>query len=307
MGADRAGITAAAQAAARAEVTVLVVGDRSGMFGAGTSGEGCDVKDLRLPGVQEELVEAVLDAAAATEDRPARTVVLVVVSGRPYAIGRHAERAGASVQVFFPGQEGAAAVAGVLSGRVNPSGHLPVQIPGEDASNPATYLAPPLALRTEGVSDIDPTPAFAFGHGGSYTTFDVQALHAGADVIPTDGDVVLEAVVANTGDRHGATVVQLYLGDPLASVTRPVRQLVAFQRVDLEPGQRVRVAFTVSADLTSFTGRDLRRRVEPGEAVFTAALSATDEGASTSVELLGPLRHVDHTRVLRPVVDVLPD
>jgi len=306
-GEDRSGITAAVQAAEVAEVTVLVVGDRSGMFGAGTSGEGCDVKDLQLPGVQDELVQAVLDAAAATSERPARTVVLVVLSGRPYAIGRHSDRADASLQVFFPGQDGAAAIAGVLSGRVNPSGHLPVQIPGEAASNPATYLAPPLALRTEGVSEIDPSPAFAFGHGLSFTTFEVEALHASADVIASSGEVVLEAVVANTGQRAGATVAQLYLGDPVASVTRPVRQLLAFQRVELEPGQRVRVAFTINADLISFTGRDLRRRVEPGEVIFTAATSSGQDGHSAAVEILGPVRQVDHTRVLRPRVDVLPE
>lgn len=299
-GGDVSGIAAAAAAAAEADVSVLVVGDRSGMFGAGTSGEGCDVPDLRLPGVQDDLVEAVLDAAEAA----ARPVVLVVLSGRPYAVGRHAHRAAAAVQMFFPGQEGAAALAGVLSGRLNPSGHLPMQLPGEGASQPSTYLAPPLALRTEGVSSIDPTPAFAFGHGLSYTTFAVEHIRESENTLASDGEILVEVAVANTGPRRGATVVQLYLGDPVASVTRPVRQLIAFQRVELGAGERAVVTFHIAADLTSFTGRDLTRRVEPGTAILTAATSAAEPGASTRVQITGPARTVDHTRTLRPTIEI---
>jgi beta-xylosidase len=289
-GEDRGHLSAARAAAAAADVTVLVVGDRSGMFGHGTSGEGCDVPALDLPGVQGELVDAVLAAARAT--------ILVVVSGRPYAIGRYAARAAATVQAFLPGVEGGDAIAGVLSGRVSPSGRLPVQIPGEKASQPGTYLATPLALKTDGVSSVDPTPAFPFGHGLSYTTFAIARPRASESVIPTDGATAVRADVVNTGDRAGTLVVQLYASDPVASVTRPVRQLTGFARVDLEPGERRTVEFAVHADLTSFTGRDLRRRVEPGEIVFTVARSAADPGAAVTVTLTGPPRVVDHTRVM---------
>ncbi|MCX4977152.1 beta-glucosidase [Streptomyces sp. NBC_00620] len=297
-GDDRSGVEAAVAAAAAADVTVLVVGDRSGMFGHGTSGEGCDVGDLTLPGMQDELVEAVLAAANRT--------VLVVVSGRPYAIGRHARNADATVQVFFPGEEGAAAIAGVISGRINPSGRLPVQIPGDMAGQPGTYLAPPLALKSDGVSNIDPTPAFPFGHGLSYTTFAIGDVHVNEAAVPVDATIAVRAAVSNTGERAGTFVPQLYLTDPVASVTRPVRQLIGFTRVDLAAGETRVVEFQVHTDMTSFTGRDLRRRVEPGGITFTVAQSAGDPGVPVQVTLQGDERMVDHTRTMTTPVTVLP-
>ena len=135
-----------------------MVGDRAGLFGNGTSGEGCDAEDLRLPGVQADL----LDALFAT----GTPVVVVVVSGRPYALGDVHPRAAGLVQAFMPGQEGAAAIAGVLSGRVEPGGKLPVQIPRHPGGQPATYLQPPLGGNSHGISSIDPTPLFPFGYGG---------------------------------------------------------------------------------------------------------------------------------------------
>ena len=289
-GSERGGIAAAVAAASEAELTILVVGDRSGMFGNGTSGEGCDVATLDLPGIQDELTEAVLAAA--------RKTVLLVVSGRPYAIGRHAERAAASVQAFFPGQEGAGAVTGVLSGRVTPSGRLPVQIPGDRASQPGTYLAPPLALKSDGVSNIDPTPAYPFGHGLTYTTFEIEEVKADASAIPVDGSVTVTATVTNTGPLPGTAVPQLYLTDPVASVTRPVRRLIGFARIDLKAGERAVVEFQVDADLAGFTGRDLLRRVEPGRLVLAVAQSAGDPGRSVEVSLFGAIRTIGHTRTM---------
>ncbi|WP_380567936.1 beta-glucosidase family protein [Streptacidiphilus jeojiensis] len=299
-GDDRSGIEAAVAAATAADLTLLVVGDRSGLFGHGTSGEGCDVSTLQLPGVQDELVQAVLAAGA---DR----TVLVVVSGRPYAVGRHAAAAGATVQAFFPGQEGAAAIAGVLSGRVNPSGHLPVQIPGDRAGQPGTYLAAALALKSDGVSNIDPTPAFPFGHGLSYTGFAIADVRASGSTMAVDGSVTVSATVTNTGDRAGTAVPQLYLTDLVATVTRPVRQLIGFTRVDLEPGRSRTVQFEVHADLTSFTGQDLRRRVEPGRILLRLGQSAADPGTSLLVTLEGETRIVDHTRAMSAPVTVDQD
>ena len=288
---SRAGFAAALEAAEEADLTILVVGDRSGMFGHGTSGEGCDVATLDLPGVQGELADAVLSAAA--------KAILLVVSGRPYAIGRHTAVAAASVQAFFPGQEGAAAISGVLSGRVEPSGRLPVQIPGDSASQPGTYLAPPLALKSDGVSNIDPTPAYPFGHGLAYTTFTVGDVRPSAAAISVDGRVTVQATITNTGARPGTAVPQLYLSDPVATVTRPVRSLIGFTRVELAPGESGTVEFEVHADLTSFTGRDLARRVEPGRVVLTVAQSAADPGMSAVVTLDGEVRIVDQSREMR--------
>jgi beta-glucosidase len=288
--ADESGIDAAVDLAALADIVILAVGDRSGMFGHGTSGEGCDVLDLDLPGAQSRLVERILDTDA--------QVVLVTISGRPYATGRHVARSRAALQVFIPGQEGGGAVAGILSGRVDPSGRLPVQIPGDASAQPGTYLAPPLALRSEGISNIDPTPAFPFGFGLSYSTLEFSPTTASTMVMATNGEVHVSAVVRNTGDRAAVAVPQLYLSDPVAEVTRPVRQLIGFTRVELSPGEATEVGFVIDADLTSYTGQDLRRRVDAGEAIFTIAQNAAGVETGVSVQLVGPTRFVDHTRVM---------
>ncbi|HVQ90853.1 MAG TPA: glycoside hydrolase family 3 N-terminal domain-containing protein [Mycobacteriales bacterium] len=296
-GADRSGFGPAVAAARRADVCVAVLGDRSGLFGRGTVGEGSDVTDLRLPGVQADLLTDLLGAGT--------PVVLVLLTGRPYALGGWAGRLAAVVQAFFPGEEGGPAVAGVLSGRVNPSGRLPVSMPRETGGQPASYLAPLLGRQTE-VSSVDPTALFPFGHGRSYTTFewaDPQA--AGRPVSPaetvevgTDGTVSVSVAVTNTGDRAGTDVVQLYLHDPVAQVTRPVMRLIGYSQVRLQPGETRRVGFGVHADLTSFTGRDGRRVVEPGELELRLAASSVDVREVVRVRLTGPERVVDHRRQL---------
>jgi beta-glucosidase len=290
---DRSGIAAAVELAKGADIVILTVGDRSGMFGHGTSGEGCDVLDLDLPGAQSALVDAVLATGTPT--------VLVTVSGRPYAIGRHVNRSVAALQAFLPGQEGGAAIAGVLSGRVEPSGRLPVQLPGDASAQPGTYLAPPLALRSDGVSNIDPTPAFPFGYGLAYTSFVLDEVGASATTISTDGTVAISATVRNTGGRRGVAVPQLYLGDPVADVTRPVRQLIGFHRVELEAGEARRVEFSVHTDMTAYTDRTLQRRVDAGDVILTVAVDASDPGDEIVVHLEGETRIVDHTRTMTVV------
>jgi beta-xylosidase len=287
---DRAGFPAAAEAARQADVCLAVVGDRPGLFGRGTSGEGCDAEDLALPGVQDELVEALLETGT--------PVVLVVVSGRPYALGRYAGRFAAALQSFLGGEEGGAALAGVLSGRVTPSGKLPVQIPRGAGAQPSTYLHPVLGGNSEGVSNLDPTPLFAFGHGLSYTTFEYSDFSLSAEEIATDGEVEVRCTVRNAGERPGAEVVQLYLADPVASVTRPVIQLAGFARVRLDAGESARVAFSVHADRTAFTGTDLRRIVEPGEILLMVGSSSEDIRARGTVRLTGDVRVAGPDRVL---------
>src|SRR5579863_4382837 len=132
LGGDDAGLASAARVAGAAEVCIAVLGDRSGMFGGGTSGEGCDAASLRLPGRQEELLDALLATGT--------PVVLVLLTGRPYELSRFAGRLAAAVCGFFPGQEGGRVLADVLSGRVNPSGRLPVSFPAAGATQPGTYL-----------------------------------------------------------------------------------------------------------------------------------------------------------------------
>jgi beta-glucosidase len=295
---DRSGFAAALQAARESDVCVAVVGDLAGMFGLGTSGEGCDAENLRLPGVQEDLLVEL--AATGTP------VVVVVVSGRPYALGAVSETAAALVQAFMPGEEGGAAIAGVLSGRVQPSGKLPVQIPRGPGGQPGTYLQPPLGSNSHGISNLDPTPLFPFGHGTSYTTFAIDDLRISDAEVPTDGEFTVSVRVRNTGGRAGEEVVQLFLHDVVAQVTRPVRQLTGFARVRLEPGASALATFTVSADRTAFTGRDLRRVVEPGDLEVFVGTSASDLPCRGHIRLTGPLRHVGPGRRLVTRVDVGP-
>lgn len=296
-GGETDGIPDAAAAAAASDVVVLALGDRAGLFGRGTSGEGCDVESLELPGAQQQLVDAVLDTGT-----PA---VLVLFAGRPYALGRATTESAAVVEAFFPGEEGGPAVAGVLSGRVNPSGRLPVSIPATPGSQPTTYLAAPLAQRS-GVSNLDPTAAFPFGHGLGYARFEWDGFAGDVAEVPVDGEVRLQVRVRNAGERAGTEIVQLYLHDPVASVVRPVQRLVGYARVDLGAGDEAEIRFTVPADVTSFTGRDGRRIVEPGDVVLSVGRSSGDLVFSHTARLTGAVRGVDHTRRLHPEVAVQP-
>jgi beta-glucosidase len=296
---DRSGFAAAAEAARRADLCVAVVGDLAGLFGHGTSGEGCDAADLRLPGVQADLLDEVLGTGT--------PVVVVVVSGRPYALGDVHGRAAGLVQAFMPGEEGGAAVAGVLSGRVQPGGKLPVQIPRGPGGQPATYLQPPLGgPESTGISSVDPTPLFPFGFGSSYTSFEVDDLRLSASEVPTDGQFSVSVRLRNTGQRDGDEVVQLYLHDVLASVVRPTRQLTGFRRVRLAPGEAVDVRFDVHADRTAFSGRDLRRIVEPGDVEVMVGTSSADLPCRATVRLTGPVREVGAGRRLVTPVNVQP-
>ncbi|MER5519202.1 glycoside hydrolase family 3 N-terminal domain-containing protein [Streptomyces sp. NPDC002763] len=293
---DTAGFGEAVARAAEADVCVAVLGDRAGLFGRGTSGEGCDVADLSLPGVQADLLDALLSTGV--------PVVLVLLTGRPYALGRWQGRLGAVVQAFFPGEEGGPAVAGVLSGRVNPSGRLPVSVPRVPGGQPWTYLQPPLGLAGE-LSNLDPTPLYPFGHGRSYTTFAWDLVSRGTAGIGTDGSHDVTVAVRNTGDRAGAEVVQLYLHDPVASVTRPDVRLIGYRRLDLAPGESRRLTFRFHTDLSAFTDREGARVVEPGALELRVGASSTEVRATVRLQLTGPVRRLGPDRVLRCETEVV--
>ncbi|MGC5565792.1 glycoside hydrolase family 3 N-terminal domain-containing protein [Streptomyces sp. FR-108] len=286
---DTSGFEEAVARSTEADVCVAVLGDRAGLFGRGTSGEGCDVADLQLPGVQAQLLDALTAA-----DTP---VILILLTGRPYALGRWHDRLAATVQAFFPGEEGGPAVAGVLSGRVNPSGRLPVSVPQTPGGQPWTYLQPPLGLAGE-VSSLDPTPLHPFGHGLGYTDFtweDTEDVHARTT---TDEGHDVSVTVRNTGAREGTEVVQLYLHDPVASVTRPDVRLIGYHRLTLAPGEARRVTFHFHPDLSAFTNAKGRRVVEPGALELRVSRSSTTPVHTTHLTLTGPERHPDPSRQL---------
>lgn len=288
-GGEDSGIASAAAAARGTDLVIAALGDRAGLFGRGTSGEGCDVGSMRLPGRQQELLEALLDSGT--------PVVTVLVEGRPYALGSAPLRAAAILAGFFPGEEGASAIAGVLSGRVEPTGRLPVSVPATPDGQPYTYLGAALAQRS-GTSSLDPTPRYPFGHGLSYAEYEWAELSVPVASAPTDGSLALSLTVRNTGQRAGVEVIQLYLHDPVASVVRPVNRLIGYARVPLDAGESVRVHFAVPADVTAFTGVDGRKVVEPGALELRLGASSTDIRLAAAVRLTGERRFVDHTRTL---------
>jgi beta-xylosidase len=288
-GPDTGGFGEAVELARGADLVIVALGDRAGLFGRGTSGEGCDAQDLALPGVQQQLLDVLLGTGT--------PVVVVLLAGRPYALGRAADEAAAIVQSFFPGEEGTRAIASVLSGRTAPSGRLPVSVPRHPGSQPSTYLAARLGRSSE-VSSADPTPAFAFGHGLTYTSFEWGDLVVERGQASTEGEFAFSCTLRNTGAREGTEVLQVYLHDPVASVVQPVQRLIGYVRLDLDPGRAARVRLTVPADLASFTGRDGRRIVEPGDLELRLGASSTDIRLTAHVTLTGPVRTVDHTRRL---------
>ncbi|MEQ0565592.1 glycoside hydrolase family 3 N-terminal domain-containing protein [Amycolatopsis sp. NEAU-NG30] len=290
-GGDDEGIAEAVAACADASVCVAVLGDRAGLFGGGTSGEGCDAADLRLPGRQEELLDALLDTG--------KPVVLVLLSGRPYELSRQLPRLAAVVAGFYPGEEGGPALADVLSGRIDPAGRLPVSFPAAGASQPSTYLAAPLGRRSE-VSTVDPSPLFPFGHGLSYAPATWLDVSATGSLWPTDGVCRVRVTLRNDHQRKTSEVVQVYLHDPVAEVARPERQLIAARRVSLEPGETSVLEIGLHADLTSYTGRAGRRQVDPGDVELRVGSSSEQIAATLHCTLTGPRRHVGFDRVLTP-------
>lgn len=298
MDVDVSGLPAAVSAAESADVCVVAVGDLAGLFGAGTSGEGSDAPDLSLPGSQADLVEAVLDTGT--------PVVLVVISGRPYALGAFADRCAAIVQAFLPGEEGAAAIAEVLSGAVAPSGRLPVGVPALPGGQPGTYLAPQLGRHNVGISSLDPQPLFPFGHGLTYSRFDYADLELDATHIDTTGLVHVSVTVRNTGDVDADEIVQLYLSDEVAQVVRPVRELIGYLRVPIPANGAQRVSFVVHAERTSFTGVEGARIVEPGRFTLAVGRSCEDLRLAAHFEIAGPVRMLTGARVMTTPACTVP-
>jgi beta-glucosidase len=181
-----------------------------------------------------------------------------------------------------------------------------VGFPGGGSAQPSPYLSAALGHRSE-VTVVDPTPLFPFGHGLSYASPTWQSVSASTGAWATDGSIELEVRLANETERDVSEVVQVYLHDPAASVVRPVQQLVAAARVDLAPGERRRACFVLHADLTSFTGRELVRVVEPGDVELRVGASSADIRHVVPLELVGPARQVGADRALEPRVTVTAD
>jgi beta-glucosidase len=280
--ASDAEIAQAVDAARGAEVAIVVVGERSGLTLDCTCGEMRDRMELGLPGRQEELVAAV--AATGTP------VVLVLVAGRPLAIPEAAERSAAVLNAWVPGDEGPAAIADVLFGDAEPGGKLPVTVPRHVGQVPIYYAHRPSGGRSHWHGDyVDGShlPLWPFGHGLSYTRFALHGPELDRSTLALGGEVAIGVEVENVGEREGDEVVQLYVRDEEASVTRPVKELRGFRRVRLAPGERRRVTFRLAAEQLAFTGLDGALVLEPGRVRLMVGTSSADLPCQADVELTG--------------------
>ena len=271
---DRDGFADAVAAADRSDVAILMLGEEAIL-----SGEAHCRADISLPGAQEALIAAIAETGT--------PVVLIVMAGRALALSPVVPQVHALLYAFHPGTMGGPALADLLLGEAEPRGRLPVSLPRVTGQIPIYYAhkrtgkpaTPDTIIRMEDIParatqlsvgntsfhlDVHPSPLFPFGFGLSYSHVQYDDIRADTTSLQRDGSITLRADITNSGPRDVHEVVQLYVRDPVASVTRPMRQLVGFQHVRLHPGERRSVAFTLRAEDLAFAGRDGRWVTEPG-------------------------------------------
>ena len=269
------GIAAAARAARAADITIVAVGETAEM-----SGEAASRTSLDLPGRQLELVQAI--------HATGKPYVVVLMNGRPLTVGWIAENSPAILEAWFPGTEAGNGIADVLFGEVNPGGKLPVTFPRTVGQVPIYYAhkstgRPPTTQKyTSKYLDSPVTPLYPFGYGLSYTTFRLSDLRLSAPDIKANGRLTVGVNVENTGTRAGDEVVQVYVTDVAASVSRPVKQLRGFERVTLRAGERRRIEFTLGGEDLGFYDRRMRFVVEPGAFRITVG---TDSNSGLTANL----------------------
>ena len=256
---DSSGFDRAVDAASKADVIILVVGDYSNNNPAienkekATTGENVDGATLEIPGVQRRLIRRI----AAT----GKPVMLVLVNGKPFTLTWEAEHIAAILETWYPGEEGGNATADILFGDANPSGRLPVSFPRHVGQLPLRYDYMPSG-RNYDYYDMPFAPLYRFGHGLSYTTFHYSNLTTGVN---GDGIVSVSVDIENTGNREGEEVAQLYLTDVVSSVITPVITLQGFQRVHLDKGEKKTIGFRLSPYQLSLLNASMERVVEPGK------------------------------------------
>ncbi len=268
---SREGFDEAIAVAREADVAIMVMGDKSGLTDDCTSGETRDRSSLDLPGVQEDLVAAV--AATGTP------VVLVLLTGRPCGSPAVHEQCAAVLLAWLPGAEGAAAIAETLLGKSNPGGKLPISYPRSSGQIPVFYghkVSGGRSYWKGDYADGPVAPLYPFGHGLSYTRFEVADAVVRELEVSVPDTVTVDVTVQNTGEREGDEVIQLYVRDLSGSLTRPVLELKGFVRIELPPGGSRRVTFGVPVAQLGFHDRELEYVVEPGAFEFFVGTSSAD-------------------------------
>ncbi len=270
-----------------------MLGNKSGLDSTCTCGETRDSATLALPGVQQELLEAV--HATGTP------VVLVLVTGRPLAIAWAAENVGAILLAWLPGQEGGRAVADVLFGQAAPGGRLPMSVPRSVGQVPVYHYHKPSGGRSQFSGhyvDLPASPLFPFGFGLSYTTFEYGHLRISPDEVDNGGTVQVSCNVKNVGPVAGDEVVQLYVHDREATVTRPVEELAGFCRVHLEPGETRTVSFSLKTGQLAFHNVEMELVVEPGDIDVMVGASSEDIRLMGEFQITGRVLRIDGARPL---------
>lgn len=301
-GSDTSGFAEAVAIATQADVALLFVGGKSGLTDSCTCGEARDRADLKLTGVQEELIKAI--HATGTP------VVVVLINGRPLSVNWAAEHVPAIIEAWLPGEEGAEAVADVLFGDVNPGGKLPITFPRSAGQIPIYYNHKPSGGRSHwkgAYADLSNKPLWPFGFGLSYTRFRLDNLQVDRSQVRAGEQMEVRVDVANVGARAGDEVVQLYVRDPVASVTQPIKALKGFKRVHLEPGEKKRVTFILSVNQLGFYDRAMAFVVEPGEVALMIGTSAEDLPLTTTITIVGETAAVAQDKVFSTGVIVESD
>ncbi|MGF6441883.1 glycoside hydrolase family 3 N-terminal domain-containing protein [Paraburkholderia youngii] len=275
---DTDGIAAAVEAARQAGVALVFVGDLAGLFQSGTVGEGSDTDSLDLPGVQQALLQAVVDSGTPT--------VVVMTGGRPYNLGGLEDRIAAQIMAFAPGERGAEALADLLVGRANFSGRLPLSVPKSAGAVPYVYNHRLKSAGTPIAYHFGCRYPFGFGLGYTQCRYGDLAL-AHSEVPIEDGTIELSFTLDNIGARDGTEIVQIYVRDRHASVARPVRELKAFARVPLAAGASARVRVKLPVDMLNFTDARGERIVEPGDFDLLVGSSSRDIHLSGTVAVAG--------------------
>ena len=279
VGGTRDGFDEAVRTAGDSDVAILAVGEPSTQ-----SGEATSLTSLDLPGHQQALIEAV--------HATGRPIVVVLMNGRSLTINWVAEHVPAILEAWYPGTQAGPAIADVLFGDVNPGGKLPVTFPRAVGQIPLYYNHTNTGRPSSGYKytskyvDITKGPLYPFGFGLSYTQFRLKDLRLSEREIPVDGRLVASVEVENVGRREGDEVVQLYLHDEVASVTRPVKELRGFERVALRPGESKTVRFAIGPEDVGFFDREMRFVVEPGR--FGVSVGTSSEGGlATAFDVVG--------------------
>ena len=291
-GMDRSGFDQAISLAAQADVVILVLGDKSGMVPDCTSGETRDRAELGLPGVQEDLVRAVMAVG--------KPVVAVLINGRPLSIAWLSENVPAILEAWLPGEEGAAAIAEALFGETTPGGKLPITVPRSVGQVPIYYAYKPSGGRSYWYGnyvDLPASPLYPFGYGLSYTTFSYTDLQISPETAASGESVEISLSIANSGDVAGDEVVQLYTCDEYASVPRPVKELKGFCRLTLVPGESRRLTFKLPVDLLAFYDEQLELVVEAGKMDVFIGSSSEDIRLQGEFQISGPPRVVVQQRL----------